>query len=179
MHLDFSVLDFLQEHLRNGFLDFLMPVVTLLGDGGIFWIVLTVLLIVFKKTRRTGLSMAAALVIEALFCNVVLKTCVGRIRPYEINKAVKLLIKPPLDSSFPSGHTGASFAAASAMMFTGFRFWPCAAVLASLVAFSRLYLYVHFPSDVLFGAIFGIISGWLAAKIISAAFKRRNWRQID
>lgn len=179
MSFDLPILDYIQTHLRSGVLDFLMPVLTVFGDGGVFWILLTLALLMFKKTRRYGLAMAAGLCIEALFCNVIIKNAVARIRPYDINTSVRLLIKPPSDYSFPSGHTGASFAGASALLFSKCRkFWIPAFLLASVIAFSRLYLYVHFPTDVLAGALLGIFSGWLGSVFMSYALKSYDRRHI-
>ena len=95
-----------------------------------------------------------------------IKPLVGRIRPYDINTAVGLLIPRPTDFSFPSGHTGASFAAAAALEDSNYRLRIPAWVLAVLIAFSRLYLYVHYPTDVLAGAMLGILTGWTATEMV-------------
>ena len=94
-------------------------------------------------------------------CNVLLKPLVGRARPFQSDGSVALLVSSPGDFSFPSGHTGASFAAAAVMFFGRSSLWGWALALAALIAFSRLYLYVHYPSDVLAGALLGILTGWL------------------
>ena len=174
MSFDFRVLDFIREHLRSAALDLIMPLITALGDGGMIWIILSAAFLLFKKTRRLGFAMSAALIIEALLCNVIIKTAVSRVRPYDINSAISLLIKPPSDSSFPSGHTGASFAAASALLFSKSRLAAPALLLALAIGFSRLYLYVHFPTDVIFGALLGTVSGFIGAMIIGRVYKRRG-----
>ena len=102
---------------------------------------------------------------RAYLCNVILKPLAARPRPFEVNMGVRLLIEAPKDFSFPSGHTGASFAAAAALFFVGSRGWIPAAVLAALIGFSRLYLYVHYPTDVLAGALLGIAAGWAACRL--------------
>ena len=107
---EFSVLDFIQAHLRSGIGDIVMPLITHLGDSGVIWVVLALVLLIYPKTRKTGAALAVALALEVICCNLILKPFVARIRPCDINTAVQLLIPRPDDFSFPSGHTGASFA---------------------------------------------------------------------
>ena len=150
--LDFSILDFIQSHLRSGFGDAVMPFITHLGDGGAVWIALDLCLLAVPKTRRVGAALTAGLVLESTCCNLLLKPFVARVRPCDINTAVQLLVPRPTDFSFPSGHT----------------------VLAVLIAFSRLYLYVHYPTDVLAGALLGIMLGWLGSVAVSAVERKRH-----
>lgn len=170
--MDFGILDYIQLHLRSNLLDAVMPVITRLGDGGILWILCSLTLILFPRTRKTGAAMAAGLALEALCCNIILKPFVARIRPYDINTGVHLLISPPTDFSFPSGHTGASFTATSVLWFSKNRLWIPALVISILIAFSRLYLYVHYPSDVLAGAMLGIMLGWLGNAVVNVADRK-------
>ena len=149
-----------------------MPIISMLGNAGAIWIVCAVVLLVIPKTRKVGVVLAVSLAIEALCCNVILKPLVARIRPFDVNTAVQLLISPPKDFSFPSGHTGAAFAAASALFFSKNRLWIPSLVLAILIAFSRLYLYVHYPSDVLGGILLGILSGWLGYTLVGLIKKK-------
>lgn len=158
---EFAVLNFIQEHLRSGIMDFLMVVITRIGNYGIFWISLGLLLTAQKKYRRTGITVLAALGTEYLLCEHLLKPLVGRIRPCDINTGVQLLIGNPHEYSFPSGHAASSFAAATVLYRRGFRWKKWLMLLAVLIAFSRLYLYVHFPTDVLAGAAIGAAAGWL------------------
>lgn len=156
---ELSILDSIQ-HIRTGFGDFIMPLLSGLDNGGAVWLILAGLLLLFPKHRKTGIAILIALGIETICCNLVLKPLVARIRPCDINATIQLLIARPTDFSFPSGHTGSSFAAASALLFSHNKLWIPATILAVLIAFSRLYLYVHYPSDVFAGALIGIICGW-------------------
>ncbi len=155
--IDFSVLNFIQEHLRCTFLDFLFPVITHLGDMGIIWILIALVLLLFKRHRKTGITMIIGLVLGFIIGNLFLKNVVGRLRPFEMEEGIKLLIKAPKDPSFPSGHTLSSVTSATILFLTYKKRAIIFLILAFLIAFSRLYLYVHFPSDVIFGAILGVI----------------------
>lgn len=161
MRIDTTILDFVQTYMRCDFLDMAMPLITGLGNGGILWIVCSFTLIIFPRTRKTGIAIAVSLALESLCCNVLLKPFVARPRPCDVNTAVRLLIPHPEGFSFPSGHTGASFAAAAALFLGKKRIGTAAFILAALIGFSRIYLYVHYPTDVLAGALLGIMLGWL------------------
>jgi len=142
------------------FLDFLMPKITVLGNGGLIWIIATLVLLAIPKYRKGGIALAVGLVAVLLIGNITLKPLIARTRPYDLIEGIKLLIKAPNDYSFPSGHTLSSFVSAFILTMTDKRFGYAAIPLATLIAFSRLYLYVHFPSD--------ILGGILIAAIISA-----------
>lgn len=176
---EFSVLDFIQAHLRSGAGDMIMPFVSRLGDGGVIWAVLALLLLIFPKTRKTGAVLTAALALDVLCCNLILKPLVARIRPYDINTAVQLMVSRPSDFSFPSGHTAASFAASSALYFSRSRLRFPALVLAALIGFSRLYLYVHYPTDVLAGAVLGALLGWAGSALVSWIGRRKDARKRE
>ncbi len=170
------ILDFIQEHFRCAFLDVLLPFITMLGDAGIIWIVAAVVMLFFKQTRKTGLTMGVALIIGLALGNGVLKNVVGRIRPYDVNTEVQLLVERLSDKSFPSGHTLASFEAAGVLMICDRRrFGYAALALAIVIAFSRLYLYVHYPTDVLAGIILGLLFAFLAYLIVNALYKKFKW----
>lgn len=171
---DLPILDWIQSHLQSGFLDFLMPIITLFGDGGVFWIAVAVLLLIFPKTRKTGLGMGFALILGLLVCNVTLKPLAHRIRPYDFQWQnyqieIPLLVERLHDYSFPSGHTIASFEAATVLLKNSKKMGIPAMILAVLIALSRLYLYVHYPTDVIFsvfaGILFAFIGDALAAKV--------------
>lgn len=166
MNFEFVILDFIQEHMRSPVGDALMKFFSMLGEGGILWIVMAVILLICPKTRRIGGIVTAALILDVIVCNGMLKPLVARTRPYDINTAVQLIVKKPWDYSFPSGHTAAAFAATTALICTREkRLWIPALVVSVLIAFSRLYLYVHFPTDVLGGLIIGVLCG-LAGNVL-------------
>ena len=171
---DLPILDWIQANLQSGFMDFIMPIITLFGDGGIFWIACAVILLFFPKTRRTGLGMGFALLMGLVICNMILKPIVARPRPYDLQmtlygREILLLIGRQSDFSFPSGHTIASFEACTVLMLSDKRLGIPATILAILIAFSRLYLYVHYPTDVIFsllaGTLFGILGYTIAQHI--------------
>ena len=163
--MDFAILDFIQNYFTNGIMDFIMKFVTRLGDGGLLWIIVAVVLLCFKKTRKVGIFVAVSLILTAIIGNVILKNIFQRVRPFiEANHTI--IINPPGGFSFPSGHTSSSFAAAAALGIGYKKYAPYFYVLAVLIGFSRLYLYVHYPSDVLVGAILGIGIALICKKLI-------------
>ena len=110
MKLEIQILNALQQ-IRTPALTAVMKMITTLGDAGVIWIILAAVLILFPKTRKTGVVVAIALILDLIICNGLLKNLVARTRPYDVQTAVKILICKPSDYSFPSGHTAASFAA--------------------------------------------------------------------
>lgn len=172
--MELRFLDFLQT-IHTPLLDKILAFITSLGNAGIIWIVLAVVLLILPKTRKTGIIVAAALLMDLILCNLILKNLVARVRPYDVNTAIAILIKKPLDFSFPSGHTAASFAAMTALFLAKMKkAWIAALVLAVLIAFSRLYFYMHYPTDVLGGAVVGILSGIIGYAIVEKIDKRRK-----
>lgn len=168
MAIEWTILDWIQSwHTAAG--DAVMTFITRWGNGGLIWILLAVGLLVYPKTRKVGLAMTIALVLDLIICNGTIKPLVGRARPCDINPEVALLIPVPSGFSFPSGHTVSSFSSAAVLWRQKSRLFVPALILACLMGFSRLYLYVHFPSDVLAGVLLGIALGvagsWAADKI--------------
>ena len=148
------------------FLDAFFAVLTRLGDYGWFWILCAAALLIAPKTRRWGIEMGLALLLGAVICNLILKNVTARIRPCDFDPSVVLLIPRERNFSFPSGHAAVSFEGA-VTIFRHNRAWGTAAlVLAVLIAFSRLYLRVHYPSDVLCGTLIGIANALLSARIV-------------
>ncbi len=179
---DLSILRFIRGNMRCGFLDWLMPIVTKLGDAGIIWIVIAVVFLFFKKTRRTGAAMGVAMLLGLAVGNGLLKNWIARPRPFDvIGRAVhpdQLLIDPPTDYSFPSGHTLSSFAAATAIYRDHTLLGFIAYVVAGFIAFSRMYLYVHYPTDILGGVVLGILLGLLGCKIVHTIADRFSPNRI-
>lgn len=164
--IELGILDGIQKLFGSSFGDRFFPAVTHLGDAGMVWIVLTLILIAIPRTRKVGCVAAGSLILEALVCNVILKPLVARTRPCDLVPGIALLIPRPADYSFPSGHTSAGFAVASALLLEKSKLGIPVLVLAVIIAFSRLYLYVHFPSDVLAGALLGVVSAFVVARYV-------------
>lgn len=169
---ELPVLEFIQEHLACGFLNAVMPIITSLADAGIFWIAVAVVMMFFRKTRKMGLTIGGALVLGLILGNGVLKPLINRTRPYELSENIKLLIEPLHDGSFPSGHTLASFEAAGAMLLCDKRFGYPALALATVIAFSRLYLFVHYPTDILAGIVLGLFFAFVSFIIIKKLYSK-------
>lgn len=161
--IDFSILNFIQQNIRSIVLDKVMIFITSLGNSGGIWIIIGIYLLLNKKHRKYGFMLFIALLLCMITGNLVLKPAFARIRPFNVVSLVnELLIKPPIDYSFPSGHTMCAFAVASVLFHANKKAGICATMLAILIGFSRLYLYVHYPSDVLSGAAIGIFLGLLS-----------------
>ena len=165
--VEFAILNFIQQ-LRCAPLDALMVLVSRTGNHGMIWILLAVLLMLVKRQRVHGLSASCALILDLVSCNLILKPLIGRARPFTFVPELELLVEAPLDASFPSGHTAASFAVVVALKASGSPLWKPALVWAVLMAFSRLYLFVHWPTDVLGGIALGALVGWLGAKLVQS-----------
>lgn len=172
--IDLSILLFIQEHLRvtwmNGFWEF----ITSFGDGGIFWIILSLALMIPKKTRKAGIVAGCSLLLGFLITNVTLKPLVDRVRPYNYSDAIIPLGRIPKESSFPSGHTCASFACALIYVhMLPKKYGIPLVVLATLIALSRLYLGVHFPTDVIGGFLVALFSSTL----VYCCYQRMEWEK--
>lgn len=159
MSLDQTILYWIQDNLSCGLLDLLMPKLTLLGSGGAIWLLAAGGMLCTKKYRRQGVILLAGLAVGVLVGNVCLKNLIARPRPCWLDNSVKLLVSSPTDYSFPSGHTLASTIGATVLTKTDRRFGWAAIPIAAIIAFSRLYLFVHFPSDILAGAVLGVAIG--------------------
>ncbi len=161
IHFDFELLNLIQT-LHSDILDRLMIALTYLGSFGLPWLVAVIILVMRRETRRQGFVILFSMAIGLLLGSVVLKHLVIRERPFNSPAAIftmrDLLITPPLDRySFPSSHSITSFAAATGIALRGGRWGVPALVLAALISFSRVYLYVHFPTDVIAGALIGVL----------------------
>lgn len=183
--MDGNILLWIQEHLRMEWMNGFWKGITSLGNGGWFWIVLCVLMILLANTvgkaenmknktggtswkmiQKAGWYGLLSMGVGALITNLCLKNLVARIRPYEVVQGLVPLVPKPVDYSFPSGHTCASFACALVLYrILPKRYGVPAVLLAVLIAFSRMYVGVHYPTDILGGLCVGIFSSWLVLYI--------------
>lgn len=180
--MDFAILYGIQDLLGCPFLDALMPVVTACGDHGLIWIIAGILLLIFPKTRRWGVTLLVTLAITWAICEFGVKNLVARPRPFIVDSSYMLLIAAPASFSFPSGHALSSFLAATVITRAPSPVVEGATwVMAVAIAFSRLYLFVHFPTDVLAGAIIGTLAGLLGVYVSNriASNKSQRARHTD
>lgn len=175
LNFDGYILLFIQEFIRHPMVSPLVRAITTLGNGGAIWILLTLVMLIIPRTRKVGCMMFTALLGTLLINNIILKNLIARTRPYEVIAGLEFLVPKPGEYSFPSGHAGSSFAVAC-VMFRQLpkRFGVPAIVLAALIALSRLYVGVHYPSDVLFGIIDGIAIGLAAEAIVEWIIRKKN-----
>lgn len=167
LQLDSNILLWVQDNIRQDFMDGFWIFITSLGNAGWFWIALSVLLVIIPKTRKAGIAALLSLLLCAIITNVCLKNIVARPRPYTQLPDLTLLIKKPTDWSFPSGHTTASFAAACSYYHMSQKkvYGVFSLILAALIAFSRLYVGAHYPSDILGGLIIGVLGSWITCHL--------------
>lgn len=155
--------------------DLLWTVITAFGEGGIFWILLSLSLILFPKTRKAGLSMGLALLFGVILGNGILKNLFARPRPYDLDPTLSHRLafgKMTTDFSFPSGHTLCAFEGAFALFLRNKKWGAAALTLAFFISLSRLFLLVHYPSDLVAGALLGIFLGFAATKAIDLVWKK-------
>lgn len=161
------------ERIRFPLLDRVIHVITLLGDNAFIWILLAVVLLCIKRTRNMGMAVSLALVLSGVLCNLLLKNIIERARPFNALDGLSIiaLTTPPSGFSFPSGHASASIAAAVACLRASKNtalprcVLVSVVILAVLIAFSRVYLHVHYLTDVLSGIVIGLLCGFAAAAI--------------
>lgn len=163
--IDILILNLIQN-LKSPLMDKIMTTITAFGNMGIFWILLIIIFLTTKEYKKMAKYMIICLLVNIIIVNLIIKPAVGRQRPFEIVEGIKLLILKPQDPSFPSGHSAISFCMLTTILFfsKSKTINIMASLLAILIAFSRLYLYVHFPSDVFCGIIFGILSSLITLK---------------
>ena len=175
--IDNSSLWLIQDLFRNGFLDLIMPAISFLGNKGALWITICIIMLFRKSTRMTGVAMAIAMLACYVGGNLFLKNFIARPRPYTADPSIILLIPPSEELySFPSGHAMNAFSAASVMMIRHHRFCWAAIALASLIAFSRVYLMMHYPLDVGAGMAIGILSAVIACRLIKYYEQHQRYR---
>ena len=166
INIDFSVAERFLNGAGSPVLDKIMIFITSLGDAGALWIACGVILLIFKKTRTCGVALLFSLAISFLISQLVLKELVDRPRPFTVIKGAELLIAIPHGSSFPSAHTVTAFASAMSIFCFNKLYGSLALVLSTVIGFSRIYLGVHFVSDVVCGAVLGIVLGFILTRML-------------
>jgi len=155
------------QGMHNDVLDRIMIFLSRIAENGEVWILIAVILICIPKTRRCGVTMGLALLIMLITGNLILKNIIARTRPCYIDQTIKMLVDRPLSYSFPSGHTFSSFAEAFTIWIYNKRAGAVALVLASGIAFSRMYLFVHYPTDILGGVVCGLLVAIISYRLVN------------
>lgn len=188
LRTDSAILLWIQENIRNEFLTPVVRFITHLGDKGILWIVLLLFLMCFKKTRKAAFLASSVLLLTFIVTNLYLKPFIARIRPYEVIDNLTILIPKPSDFSFPSGHTANSLAVGITLWYIGISrkksgigdlYFPKSAgwtvfILSVLISLSRLYLGVHYPTDVLGGAVIASVISFICILLYKKIFSDKN-----
>lgn len=175
MNWEFTILDFIAEHFRTDIGTIVFSFLSALADRGMIWILFSLILLSKKKTRQIGIAALFSLILMQIIGNSCIKPLIARERPFiaRPEKLSYLLIAPPRGYSFPSGHTFSSFAAATAIALGNKKLGILSFILAAFIGFSRLYLYVHFPTDVLGGMFFGILLGTIVWHLLSCQANKK------
>ena len=169
-YIEIQILKLINTSINCAAADTIFKFISFLGNKGILWIILTLILLISPKSRKAGICSAISLIICLFLGNMILKPLFGRIRPYDFDPAIMTIIPHLHDPSFPSGHTMAAFAFASSVSSFYKKSRPYLYGSAVLMGVSRVYLYMHYPTDVLFGALFGMCFGAVSIKIYFPCF---------
>ena len=179
LHFDLSVFQWVQT-IHGGFLDKLMVIITSLGEGGIIFIAIALALLCTKKYRKAGVAIIVALLVMEVGNNLILKTIFARPRPFNLDPTMypwwhevykfPELVSRPTSYSFPSGHTSSAFAAAIALLWYDRKFGIPLTLFAAVMGFSRIYVEVHYCTDVLFGALVGIVYALIGILIVNKLY---------
>ena len=171
---DEQALVWIAQHIRGGLLNPIMSFYTKLGDAGLLFIALGLVMLLFKSTRKAGFSALCAMVIGLIVVNFTIKPLMARERPWLVIEGFVNLVPEKDPNSFPSGHTNAAFAFALALCMAAPKRWMkiTAVCMAVVMGLSRLYVGVHFPSDVLAGALIGSLCGLLGAWVVKNVWER-------
>lgn len=172
-NFDIGILNFIRDNLSSPFMDKFMTFITYLGDNGVIWIAIGIILLIQRKYRKIGLILLLGLLLNAILGEVIIKNIVQRPRVFNTYPDINIIIKGPTSFSFPSGHTASSFVAAAILGYYIKDIKYIVYCFAALIAFSRLYLYVHYPTDIIGGILLGTISAIITIKIAkSEKFKK-------
>ena len=177
-NMDFSILYAIQN-MRSSVLDSLILALTsIMGSCGQIWLIVGAVLCIFRKTRRCGAAVLISYVLVFPVGQLVLKDLIARVRPCQLDQVVQLLVERPTSYSCPSTHTAWAFAAAAAMLAYFRKTGVCVMIVAALIGFSRLYLFVHFPTDVLLGTVLGVVLAFIAVKLQRIASRQLEARRV-
>lgn len=169
MNWEIDFLKYVIDNFHSDTMTLIMTLITTLGNHGFIWILINLLLLLRIKTRKAGITMAVSLISVFIIVNVVIKPLIGRARPFEMSADIlnNILIALPTDDSFPSGHTAAAFASATAVFCCNRKYGGILLIAAFIMGVSRIYFAVHFPTDVIGGLCIGVIVGVLSYKFLS------------
>ena len=162
--IDITVMKFIQEQITNPVLDFIMPKISFMGNIGLIWMIIIIVLVCRRQTRNIGIAALAAILLGQLIGELLLKNIVCRARPFMDFPEIQMLINAPKTFSFPSGHSASSFAAALVLSRLGKTKGLAVFIIAALIAFSRLYLSVHYFTDILAGIALGLLCAFAVLK---------------
>ena len=162
---DSQILLWVEQYVRSPFLSFIFVSLTTAGNAGMIFILLGLVLLFFKKTRKIGLLLLISIVVSYIINDLIIKNIVRRERPFLSIEELSALVAHPKSYSFPSGHTASAFSAMTSLFFTKKKYAPIGLIFAFLMGFSRIYVGVHYPSDVLVGAIVGTLSAFICGYI--------------
>ena len=175
MELDGNILLYVQDNLRTDILDSIAVPFTSLGNAGLVWILIVAMLVMYRNTRKDGLYCVVSLIMCFIVVNLFLKNVIARIRPYDAMEQIRCLVEPQMDYSFPSGHTAIAFAASvPVFILSSKRLGVVMLIFSVLMGLSRIYVCVHYPTDVIGGAVIGILCGLVTGLVIYPRFERHN-----
>lgn len=158
--MDVRIISYVQAHCHNRFTDFIFPLLSRIGNAGAVWLTIAIILGYNRRTRCFALMLFFSLALAHVISQI-LKPIIGRPRPFVVHPGVSLLIHTPGGYSCPSGHSASSFAAATVIWLFNSRFGAAALILAILIAFSRVFLFVHYPSDTIAGSLLGVLCAFI------------------
>lgn len=176
---DLVILEWIANNLHNPILDKIFIILTTLGDNGFIWIIIALILLITKKYKKVGFLILCALLLNLILVNGLLKNIVQRARPFDAVPTVKLLISKPSSFSFPSGHTSSAFAAVGVIVPMMKKYRRYFIGLGLLIAFSRMYLFVHYPTDILGGVVMGILCAKIVLILVEIIYSRIKIKKED